>query len=67
MPGTVRKIVECIRDGKVIARYDLAYGLTLGPSGQPDLIKEAQETLKTDGTIKPPFDLTGISYRILDA
>jgi hypothetical protein len=67
MSRTARKVVECIRDGKVIARYELAYGQTQGPSGQPDLIKEAQEMLKTDGTIKPPFNLTGITYRIRNA
>ena len=67
MSGTVMKIVECIRNGKVFAAYPLAYGLTLGPSATPDLIREAKECLIREGHVKPPFDFTGISFRVLDA
>jgi len=67
MSGTVQKIVECIRDGKIIAAYKLGYGLTLGPSAPPDLIKEAKKSLIMEGHVKPPFDFSGISFRVLDA
>ncbi len=35
MSGMVRKIVECIRGGKVFAAYPLSYSLTQELSGQP--------------------------------
>jgi hypothetical protein len=66
MSGTVTKIVDCLRNGEVIASYPLSYGITLGPSAQPDLIKEARESLVNQGLVKPPFDFTGIEFRIRD-
>jgi hypothetical protein len=35
MSGMVTKIVECVRNGEVIASYPLSYGKTLGPSAPP--------------------------------
>jgi hypothetical protein len=66
MSGMVRKIVDCLRDGKVIASYSLSYAVTLGPSAPPDLIKEAKENLIRQGLVNPPFDFTGIEFRIRD-
>lgn len=66
MSGVVTKIVDCIRDGTVIASYPLSYGVTLGPSAPPDLIKEARESLIYQGLVKPPFDFSRISFRIRD-
>ena len=69
MTGTIRKIVECVRDsdGQVFASYPLSYRLTLGPSAPPDMIKEAKDCLISDGFVNPPFDFRGISFRIRDA
>jgi len=64
MSGIVRKIVDCLRDGKVIASYPLSYAVTIGPSTPPDLIKEAKESLIHQGLVKPPFDFTGIEFRV---
>jgi hypothetical protein len=66
MSGTVTKIVDCVRNGEVIASYRLGYGITLGPSTPPDLIGEAKENLINQGLIKPPFDFEGIKFRIRD-
>jgi hypothetical protein len=66
MSGVVKKIVDCIRNGKVIASYHLAYGITLGPSSPPDLIAAAKDNLINDGFVKPPFDFTGLEFRIRD-
>ena len=46
MSGMVTKIVECVRNGEVIASYPLSYGKTLGPSAPPStgaLIEEAKK------------------------
>jgi len=67
MSGTVRKVVECIRDGKVFAAYPLAYALTQKPTAPPDLIQEAKENLLREGHVAPPFDFSGISFRVIDA
>ena len=66
MSSVVKKTVDCVRDGKVIASYRLSYGVTIGPSAPPDLIKEARDTLINQGLVKPPFDFTGISFKIRD-
>ena len=66
MSGTVTKIVDCVRNGEVIASCPLSYGITLGPSAQPDLIKEAKESLINQGLVKPSFDFTGIEFKIRD-
>ncbi|HEY5328288.1 MAG TPA: hypothetical protein VIJ79_00245 [Acidobacteriaceae bacterium] len=52
---------------KVFAAYPLAYGLTSGASAPPDLIQEAKESLIMEGHVKPPFDFSGITFRVLDA
>ncbi len=67
MSSTIKKIVECTRDGKLLAAVPLAYGHSMGSSVPPDLIKEAKEALTTMGLVTPPFDFTGISYCIRDA
>jgi len=66
MSGVVKKIVDCVRSGTVIASYPLSYAVTIGPLAPPDLIKEARESLIIQGLVKPPFDFTGIDFRIRD-
>ncbi len=58
------KIVDCVRNGEVIASYRLGCGITLGPSTPPDLIREAKESLINQGLVKPPFDFAGIEFKI---
>jgi hypothetical protein len=68
--GTVTKIVDCMRGGKVIVSYSLSYGITLGPSSPPDLINGAagaKESLINDGWVKPPFDFTGWNFSVRDS
>lgn len=48
MRGVVTKIVDCIRNGEVIASYTLSYGITLGLSAPPSrekLIEDAKRNL----------------------
>jgi hypothetical protein len=69
MSGMVTKIVECVRNGEVIASYPLSYGKTLGPSAPPStgaLIEEAKKNLINEGIVKPPFDFTEIEFKIWD-
>ena len=69
MSGLVTKIVECVRNGEVIAAYPLSYGITLGRSSPPSsgaLIEEAKTNLINQGFVKPPFDFSGIEFKIRD-
>ncbi len=61
---TTQKIVDCIRNGQVIASYKLGYETTIGPSATPDLIATAKENLINEELVKPPFDWSGIDFKI---
>ena len=67
MSGLVMKVVDCVRNGEVIASYPLPSPITLGPSSPPstgELIEIAQRNLIDQGLVKPPFDFTGIEFKI---
>lgn len=58
MSGMVTKIVECVRNGEVIASYPLSYGKTMGPSAPPStgvLIQGAKQNLINEGFVKTPI------------
>jgi hypothetical protein len=67
--GMVTKIVDCIRGGQVIASYTFRYAITQGPSSPPSreaLIDEAKANLSNELIVKPPFDFSGIEFKIRD-
>jgi hypothetical protein len=66
MSGVVPVIVNCRRDGKLIASYPMGYGETAGPSAPPShesFINEAKTALTNDGLARPPY--TGIQFEIV--
>jgi hypothetical protein len=67
MNDLVTKIVDCMRDGKVIASYPLSWARTRGPSPPPPrkkLIDEAKSNLSVERKAAPPFE--GITFEIRD-
>lgn len=66
MSGMIYKTVDCLRNGELIASYPLSYAITIVPSVPPDLIEEAKASLIHEGVIKPPFDFSGMAFRIRD-
>jgi hypothetical protein len=58
-------VVECIRDGRVIATYSLGIPKTAGPSSPPskaEIEKEAKLSLSNEGLASPPFE--GITFKV---
>ena len=66
MNDLVTKIVDCVRDGEVIASYPFSWARTLGPSSPPpkELIDEAKSNLSIERKAAPPFE--GITFEIRD-
>jgi hypothetical protein len=65
--GDANVIVECLRDGKVIASYPFLCPGTADRSATPDkaaLIEEAKEKLVEQGFVRPPFGYKGIEFKI---
>jgi hypothetical protein len=57
--------VNCRKDGKIIASYELGYGITLGLSAAPtrqQAIEEAKVNLSNERIAIPPF--AGIEFDV---
>jgi len=65
MSSLKRVFVDCVRDGRVIASYDFAYGETIGPSqppGHQQFVAGAKENLTSLGVAFPPY--AGIEFKV---
>ena len=66
MSDIVPVVVNCRRDGKLLAAYQLGYAVTLGPSALPSretFISEAKMNLTNQGLAFPPY--TGIQFEVV--